>query len=375
MKLSRLIPFGLLLSVVGLTACSEIDTGPVDPFRDTVTVPFGTVVTGSINAEDDVDYYKVVTSETGVAEIIVSSIPESLGLKITTFDAQKQPIDTSNGVTNGKAFRAEYLAEATTYYIKVERSYGTPSSDMYEIRANFDNSDKNELNNSFETATPVELGTVATGAVYGKGDADYYKFTTTETGVFELTISGIPEQVQLLITLFDAEKVKVEGTVPCCYNTGKSYRAENLSEATTYYLKVEGTNSLTSPGLYEVRSSLDTSDVNELNNSFETATPLSQGVTTQGAIYGSGDTDFYIFTAPSSGDYNIVFSGIPEGFTMRAFVFDSEKVQLNNAGCCFSTGKPLIFPFTAEAGEKFYLKIDGGGNSSPEKYDVAANKL
>ena len=192
MKQIRFIKFGvLLLFAIGLVGC-ETDIGPRDPFDDAAALPFDNVVTGNIDAEDDMDYYKVTTSETGVAQIIVSSVPESLRLKITTFNAAKQPVDTQT-IGVGQSFQAEYLSESTTYYVKVERASGTPSSSVYEVRANFDNSDKNELNNTFETATPVELGTVATGAIYGKGDIDYYKFTTTETGVFELTVSSIPE--------------------------------------------------------------------------------------------------------------------------------------------------------------------------------------
>ena len=177
------------------------------------------------------------------------------------------------------------------------------------------------------------------------------------------------------MTLFDAQKVEVNtGKGNCCYDTSQAYSVQQLSEAATYYLRIERVSNAATPTPYEVRFALDTSDTNELNNSFDTATPLSQDVTTQGAIYGNGDTDYYIFTAPSAGDYNFILSGVPNGIGLIAEVFNSQKVSIKSGTA--AENRQSEISVTAEANETFYLQIRlNGFTYTPDKYDVVVNKL
>ena len=127
-----------------------------------------------------------------------------------------------------------------------------------------------------------------------------------------------------------------------------------------------------------MRASLDTSDANELNNSPDTATPLSENVTAQGAIYGYiaknvGDTDYYAFTAPSAGNYNLVVSNIPEEIIYKVDVLNSQNVTLKYD--YVSNGEQFVAGVAAEANEKFYLKVErAGGTYTPKKYNVVAKK-
>jgi hypothetical protein len=336
-------------------------------------ITLGSVTQGAINFEDKVNYYKVTTDATGVSEIILSSIPTGLNLDITIYNANEVEIERDSYVPPGDSARFLILSAASTFCIRVQRSSGTPSTSPYELRVNLDTSDTNELNNSFDTSTTLTLGETIKGDIYGQDDVDFFKFTTTQTGVAEVTLSSIPQDINLDITLYDSSKVLIvrDSYVP----PGDSARFFHLSGPGTFYLEVKRSSGSLTTTPYDLLVTLETSDTNELNNSFDTATVVPVGAVETGAIYGADDVDFFRVDVAAAGTTQVLLSSVPTGLNLDITIFDNQRVQIERDSYV-PPGDSATLNLTATSATTYYIRIqESSGTPTPNLYTLSVSDI
>lgn len=345
-----------------------------DGFSCASAIELGSITKSSIATEGETDYYKLTTSQTGVLEVTLSAIPGNISLSIALYNSAKEKITSGTAYTNSSV-RFEELSAANTFYITVSRYGGTPTSEQYELRSSLETSDEHELNNTFDTGTRIDLDSLTKGASYGREDIDYFTFTTTQTGVAKVILSGIPADISLSIVLYDAAKKRI--TSGTAYSGG-SVNFEVLSPASIFFISITRFGGTNTSELYELRVSSDTSDTNELNNTFDTATTLPVSGTEQGAIYGilndsSEDVDYFVVNTPATGNVEVTLSGVPADISYRFTLFNSSKVQVDSR--TIYTGGSFTFMLSSPS-STFYLLIQRyGGTKTPNQYQLAATVL
>jgi Subtilase family len=344
-----------------------------DPFGDSKELKLGDVGRGQILTNTDRDHYKVTTTETGILELNLSSIPAGIYLYMSVYDENKVLQTSVNSISSGEAGQLFILSAAKPFFIEIGRWAGNPSTEFYELRATLDTTDKNELNNTFDTATTINLNSLTKGTMYGSDDVDYHKITTTETGVLELDLSAIPTGSYLNFTLYNSERVQIGQEVGI--NTGEAGQFRLLTAPGTFYMLVSLYTGARNTQLYELRASLDTTDTNELNNTFDTATILPIGVTEQGTLYGTGDVDYYRIDVPTAQSLEVVLSSIPTGSYFNRYIYNDQKVSIDQ-DVAVSSGTSSSFILTSNGATTYYVLINFyTGDRTKDLYNLSVQSV
>lgn len=106
----------------------------------------------------------------------------------------------------------------------------------------------------------------------------------------------------------------------------------------------------------------------EANNTKKKATKLTAGKTFTG-ICVSGDTDWWVFTAPKDGKYRISAAEVNPGFSKTVRVFKGSEL-VNEAGIKSSKGYATCFSGKLKKGEKVYLLLRNGKNNEMYRIKV-----
>jgi hypothetical protein len=156
-----------------------------------------------------------------------------------------------------------------------------------------------EFNDTPQTANPLSAGVSMNGQLYSKDDIDYFKMDVTGEGTFEIMLyrSGFT-QLEVLNS-----SLQVVG-VCCSYDGNISLGFDGPG---TYYFRVSGATA-GSYTLY-VDTSSTRSGETEFNNTLETASALTSGVSMGGHLYSITDIDYYKILVGDSGSLKITVSG------------------------------------------------------------------
>lgn len=231
-------------------------------------------------------------------------------------------------------FALTYTVGATVYnyygklkksFLEEENKYITESYDIvnnnYEqnpiVAANNLNDDiallstvsESESNNTIGTADKISSDDDVYGTISSASDIDWYKITFSSSGVANFWLGNVPSGCNYQLQLYNSSGALLTG----------SYNASGLQElisfysvsATTYYIKIY-TASGYSTSQYLFRAKwYPSSDSYESNNTFSTATTLSNNSTLKANINHPDDVDFYKFTLSSKSYVELTLSGIP----------------------------------------------------------------
>jgi hypothetical protein len=131
----------------------------------------------------------------------------------------------------------------------------------------------------------------------------------------------------------------------------------------TYFFRFkDSTNNDSSSELYSFTIILDTSDVYECNNDFTDATSISICETLTGAIYDTGDQDYFTFTGTANQEISVSLTNVASNIRPVATIYDATQNQVSfHSG---NTGQALNFDFTPPSTGQFYLKLEDSGNNS-----------
>ena len=201
---------------------------------------------GTIDPEDDADYFKLELSETTEVAIRASGFPDTVGelqnssgTVIASNDDGYLPGGTGN-------FLVRENLDAGVYYVKVS-SFAEFSDGPYTVYATA----ISEPGSSTAYAQPLTLGGTAGGNIAPAGDEDYFSLTLEETTY--VSIGGVSQVTNISGALTD------ENNLPAPVNSfhlHESFIFQGRMDAGTYYLKVTGEDG-TDTGRYTVRATED----------------------------------------------------------------------------------------------------------------------
>ncbi len=169
-----------------------------------------------------------------------------------------------------------------------------------------------ESGDSFETAIPLTAitgGFGADGNISVAGEADYYTFTATATGVVEFAMTAINYSgVDSILTIYNSNEVQIARNDDS-NETLNSFNSLNVTAGGIYYIKAtayvsSATGATGATGAYRVSATVISAPINApvaTGDSFATAITLTAANPITGDISTALEADYYKFTAPATG--------------------------------------------------------------------------
>jgi len=214
---------------------------------------------GILYHEDDVDYYKVTTTETGYFKIkftldeTVNKDDVHNGWNVTLYNKNLDEIisytDLQATFTGGELPYAK-----GTYYIKVTANsrYSAPVDCIYHLQVVQSKSSvwESEGNDERKTADSISLNKTYKAILLDGNDKDWFKFTTKATGTVKLTLKlDDADAADNLASGWNVSIYKKSGAVPVKELTGvlSSGSVTVDLKKGTYYVKVVPNNRYSAP--------------------------------------------------------------------------------------------------------------------------------
>ena len=240
------------LKVTGYGSTDEPYILRVREFTDTTsrsnaaTLAIDGFASGTIDPEDDDDYFKLELSETTEVAIRTSGFPDTSG---ELHDSNGRVIASNNdGYLPGgrRNFLIRENLSAGVYYVKVS-SFNGESGGPYTVYATA----ITEPGSAIAYAQPLTLGGTAGGNIAPAGDEDYFSLTLDEPAY--VIIGAVSENLSTDGMLLDASSNPVQGHI---IDDRNGFSMQFSLNAGTYYVKVAAYWPLDT-GRYTIRATED----------------------------------------------------------------------------------------------------------------------
>ena len=284
-------------------------------------------VSGRLNSKSDEDWFTFTTPSDGYfqiefqhATISSSSYYWQIRMNEESGNSWASPFYCNVKGNESQTLSSRIGVPAGTYSVKISvytSSYY--SNNSYTMIVRFEASDtwEKEGNDTLAKATPVDVNVKYSGALASKDDDDWYQFTTTSAGYFQVAFdhpSISSSSTYWLIVLYDENGQKWTSDYALYYhvagNADHFLTAQIGVPAGTYSMKIISYNSsYYSNATYSFTVDFEASDTweKEGNDTLATATTVDVNVEYGGALANSADVDWYKFTVPSSGYFQVGF--------------------------------------------------------------------
>ena len=293
-------------------------------------IEVNTIVVDNLSESKEKDWFKFTIEGEGYVEIeftheTVASTKNHWCIDFYTSDkttgyGQKSGRTYWDVVGNENYTTPKMGIEAGTYYIEIQRSSSAWSDVNYDIKVNYTPTFdwETELNNTYDKADELSLGTMKKGTLVKSGDLDWYKFNVPANGY--ITLDFTHEVVASTKNHWNAELYTSDATTGYAINgsgqiywdiTGNEDRStdELGVEAGTYYIKMLRNSSSWSDLQYGLKVNFTEASnwETELNHTYDKADDMALNTPTYGTLAYSGDVDWYKIEIPANGYVTIDF--------------------------------------------------------------------
>ena len=198
---------------------------------------------GTIDPEDDDDYFKLELSETTEVAIRASGFPDTVGELQRSNGTVIASNDDGYLPGNRRNFVIRENLAAGVYYVKVS-SFDERSDGPYSVYA----AAITEPGSAIADAQPLTLGGTAGGIIDPAGDEDYFSLTLEETTY--VIIGGVSKVTNISAALTDENDLAAPVNP---VHSDDTFFFQGRLGAGTYYLKVTGKDA-SDTGRYTVRA-------------------------------------------------------------------------------------------------------------------------
>jgi hypothetical protein len=163
-------------------------------------------VQATIFPQRDTDWYEVVVDNAGVLSVTLTGAPDPLDLEFRVWTANRDV--TLNWVApaavGSDTVAAVDLGDSGRHLIEVHDRYDDAGSVLpYSLITTFDAApDANEPNQELASSKPISLEVEVTGAIFPRGDVDWYAVTLDAPGDLAVAITSIAPELDIAARLF-----------------------------------------------------------------------------------------------------------------------------------------------------------------------------
>ncbi|MGC5325708.1 lipase/acyltransferase domain-containing protein [Brevibacillus sp. SYSU BS000544] len=218
---------------------------------------------GTVSSKSDIDFWKIKATGNGKLQITLK-VPQAVTYRTTMFDETKTELGSfEQNDSDGEVVHSISVQKDKWFYLAVSSGDGRfDKKKYYMLKAVFIpegleiNPDEYEPNNSSKDAKAITGSENLEGTIHESADVDFYKITNPLSSTVKLTLTGIPEGMDLDLYLLDSAQKEL----------AKSTKAKNLDEQITYngnagvyFVKVQfNSRSKLVPSTYRLRVTVNT---------------------------------------------------------------------------------------------------------------------
>ena len=324
------------------------DSEPNNDYEHSSLLQSGTTVQGRLGyrTSDDVldtdDWYKIVVTEEGHVELIVTATATATeNLTLSTYSSVVYGLNSNGLYSRGNISAPGYSNDTITYqatdigkgtyYIRINRYGGVGGYKLYYKFTPCSLAADPEPNNDYEHSSLLQSGKTVEGRLGHRTSddvldtEDWYKIVVPEEGKIELVVTAT-ENLTLSTYSSVVYGVKSDGatysrgniSAPGYSNDTITYQATDIGKG-TYYIKINRYGGCGGYKLYYKFTPCAYAADPEPNNDYQHASRLPNGMTTEGRLgYRSSDDvtdneDWYRINVPEDGpvEINVVgFDGL-----------------------------------------------------------------
>jgi serine/threonine protein kinase len=228
-----------------------------------------------------------------------------------------------------------------------------------------------EPNNDILTPSELTLGSIISGKIGEKNDADFFRFSSPSIhrDRIEIVVTNKSTSLKPVLCLYGPDKSRLADP----YNNTPGGNLEHkfvAQPATVYYLQISSLyESSTGDYTVQARPARDYDDF-EPNEDILSAVALPVAQPVQAKISDAHDSDFYKFQA-STGKTKITASIDNRSTTLRPWLggFDARKSKLNDASEN-TPGANLELTFKIAPGSVFYIQVASTYSGTAGEYTL-----
>jgi hypothetical protein len=179
-------------------------------------------VSGTIGAyglgDYDVDYYRFTTDKICVFNVNEFTYDESSDLKIILHHPDGRTTEYYKNEDKIWSNKEIILCENADYYLEFTTRFSTCSPKLniypYSFVLDLSGVDKNECNNTFETASPIFANQNYTCSKdVAKNDLEYFKFSVTNSDSLTFQFYNVDENHPIEFSLFSPNKNRIKSSI------------------------------------------------------------------------------------------------------------------------------------------------------------------
>lgn len=275
----------------------------------------------SLLSSNDINWYKFTTVSDGCISIdfsreILGSTSNYWKVTVYAFEEKLEEISSTGFDGDHSTSTTEDIGlPAGDYYIAVEMYRYDFSDKTYTFSVNFTSSDfwEKELNNTFQTASAIQLNQGYSGSLSSSNDYDWYCFSVPADGYisidFEREVLNNTTNYWKSTIYRISESIEEMASWSYDANHAKSTSPEIGLPTGSYYIKVERDSYYDSSKTYKMTVNYSSSDTweKEFNSTFQTASLMKLNTSYRGSLYSSSDVDWYNFSTTDNGYVSIDF--------------------------------------------------------------------
>lgn len=331
-----------------------------DTWQEATAIRSGKDYNLNISASNDADWFKIVlSSDNQSLNYILKnnaatnskatvSIYRYSDLAIQTEDSMALQIHTSNAFNDSNSVKMD---EADIYYIKVTPpAIGSISNDL-TLSVNIVNSDQNENNDDFESATVLQNNIKNTFTLSSSDDEDWFMMRTSKNDqTLQVSLSSTSSSSdKIAVWWYIYEELLAYGNdaTPVYKSTGKGISYFCASDSDVYCLRIFTTNDDVILSNINIQYTLIEPDENEPNNSFVNAKDITNDSTSE-------------FTLPALNDADYFKIYVKKDYQTIRFNTDIEKTDTDVDAAIFTSDEVLIFS-TASKGDPISYMLNEAG--------------
>jgi PKD repeat protein len=337
------------------------------------------------------NYYYFVVDTPGAVYLELNAVPGAGSehyYAVTVLSSAAA--SNSNTITSVRAKSGEVISFYTgplankEYYVEVRERYTIDTTQTFKLTYKFIDTDLNEPNSTFASATLLPLSVAKKGTILAGHDIDVFKYYQTTPGTVDITITPVPDfgkNYGLKATAYKYASSANASYIDHQY----SLSGENLKMAVGpldtgyHYVILENPNNRYSTDQYTITAKQDTGDVHEINNSFFEATPIQLDIPVSGTINAAGDEDYFKFTATKNEPVNFYFPTIPDGLGYAYIDFYGDANSADRLSTFSSyQNKPLNYTtgYSLEVGKTYYIRFHAASprSESSKQYKLTVHQ-
>lgn len=229
---------------------------------------------------------------------------------------------------------------------------------------------ENEPNNKFENCNILTSGIAINGTINVVNDSDMYCIQVTEKGVLNILANQVTGNAPLTMHVFAPDKSYVS---VYSGSAGGTLDFDAMACAPgTYYLLVYETSKTMAGPTYRLNVTITGSDQYECNNSFTTATKISNSTPVNASIDSWNDEDYYEIDITQAELLTVAVNPVPSNIRMGVVLFDNNRNQLVQGISSFS-GNPININKEIQPGKYFIRLRSENISKSASLYTLSMN--